>query len=305
MEFAGGIGSSSAGLFIPMSWPSIVAVPLALKAPLLNVGNDFIRNAPQPALTGPERTRQQGSSKATKATRRSRVGIDPNRQLGKRSRNRRGSGLTTYQPVGMILDMKGSHHPEATRERILQAGFEEFYRHGFQGGSLNRIVEEAGLTKGAVFHHFAGKHELGYAVVDEVIWPHFKATWIDPLEQTDDPIGHIRRLIVDTAEKGGPGGSLTQGCPLNNLAQEMSPLDEEFRQRLERIYAAWRRAFKSALANGIKGGKVRKGVSPEKVAAFLVAALTGIIGTVKNAQDQELLTQAGGGLLDYLESMRP
>ena len=39
--------------------------------------------------------------------------------------------------------------PENTRRRILKAAFGEFYRNGFHGGSLNRIVEKAGTTKGA------------------------------------------------------------------------------------------------------------------------------------------------------------
>src|SRR5262249_31804784 len=103
----------------------------------------------------------------------------------------------------------------------------------------------------------------------------------------------------------GAGVTLTQGCPVNNLAQEMSPLDEGFRQRLEKIYAAWRLAFKTALANGIQAGTGRKDASPVKGAAFLVAALAGIIGTVKNAQNPQLLREAGDALLDYLDSLRP
>src|SRR5438874_1220783 len=47
--------------------------------------------------------------------------------------------------------------PENTRQRILDAAFDEFYRNGFQGGSLNRIVDDAATTKGALFHHFKGK----------------------------------------------------------------------------------------------------------------------------------------------------
>src|SRR5262249_21517961 len=184
--------------------------------------------------------------------------------------------------------------------------FEEFYRYGFQAGSLNRIIDQTGLTKGALFHHFASKQELGYAVVDEIIWPRFQATWVGPLAQSADPIRDLQRLLRRIADEGPEVGvSLTQGCPLNNLAQEMSPLDEGFRMRLERIYVAWRLALKSALAKGIKAGTVRKDVSPVNVAAFLVAAIEGIIGTVKNAQDLRLLREAGGGLLDYLDSLRP
>jgi AcrR family transcriptional regulator len=193
---------------------------------------------------------------------------------------------------------------ETTRERILRTAFQEFYRHGFQGGSLNRIVEQAGVTKGALFHHFDSKQELGYAVVDEVIWPQFKVRWIDPLQISQDPIREITRQLLQVSESEGAGNELIQGCPLNNLAQEMSPLDEQFRQRLERVYTAWRRAFQTALAKGIKAGKVKKDVSPVKVAAFVVAALTGIAGTVKNAQNHQLLTLSGGGLLDYLETLR-
>ena len=196
-------------------------------------------------------------------------------------------------------------HQETSRERILQTAFREFYRYGFQGGSLNRIVEESGLTKGALFHHFAGKQELGYAVVDEVIWPQFKAMWIDPLEHSQDPIKEIKRLMVHMADEGpGTNMSVTQGCPLNNLSQEMSPLDEEFRRRLEKIYGAWRLAVKNALMRGMKAGTVRKDVSPLKVAAFIVAALSGIIGVVKNSQDEQMLKEAGEPLLGYLDTLR-
>src|ERR1700682_6456939 len=57
--------------------------------------------------------------------------------------------------------------PEATRRKLLDAAFAEFFKHGFQGGSLNQIVDAAGATKGALFHHFTGKQDLGYAVVDK------------------------------------------------------------------------------------------------------------------------------------------
>jgi AcrR family transcriptional regulator len=201
--------------------------------------------------------------------------------------------------------MKAPRAAETTRQRILQTAFEEFYRHSFQAGSLNRIVEEAGLTKGALFHHFASKQELGYAVVEEVIWPSFQATWIEPLARSTDPLRDIKRALRQMAEDAVAKGRLVQGCPLNNLAQEMSPLDEGFRQRLEAIYTQWRLAIEKALAKGIAAGKVRQDASPRKAAAFIVASVTGIIGTVKNAQNDKLLWEAGEALLDYLDRLRP
>src|SRR5262245_30572959 len=82
-----------------------------------------------------------------------------------------------------------------TRQKILQAAFEEFYRNGFQAGSLNQIVDSAGATKGAMFHHFENKNHLGYAVVNEIIGPELKERWIDPLSASIDPITDLKRML--------------------------------------------------------------------------------------------------------------
>ena len=195
--------------------------------------------------------------------------------------------------------------PEETRRRILSAAFEEFHRNGFQGGSLNRIIEEAGTTKGALFHHFEGKNDLGYAVVEEVIRPQIKATWLDPLADSIDPIADIKRVLREYAKDWQNSGDMVQGCPLNNLAQEMSPLDEEFRIRTNKIYIAWQEGLAAALARGIKAGSVRKNISPRSVAAFMVASLCGMIGAVKNSQSEEPLKLAGEAFYGYLDSLKP
>jgi TetR/AcrR family transcriptional regulator, transcriptional repressor for nem operon len=194
---------------------------------------------------------------------------------------------------------------ERTRRQILDAAFNEFYKNGFQGSSINRIVDEAGTTKGALFHHFRGKNDLGYAVVREVIYPRLRERWTDPLTNSTDPITDLKRVFRQCMKEEIANGRIVQGCPLNNLAQEMSPLDEKFRKSLEQIYMSWRESLAAAFARGIKAGTVRKGVSPAKVAAFIVAAQAGIVGTAKNAQDETLLLQTSQALFDYLDSLRP
>jgi TetR/AcrR family transcriptional repressor of nem operon len=203
------------------------------------------------------------------------------------------------------MNLTAAKPSENTRRRILQAAFEEFYKNGFQGGSINHIVDQAGTTKGALFHHFDGKNELGCAVVEEVIQPLIKARWLDPLASSIDPIADLKRTLRQFVKDEVANGRLVQGCPLNNLAQEMSPLDEGLRKRIEKVYLEWRECLAAALARGIKAGKVRKDISARNVAAFVVAAQAGIIGTAKNSQSEELMMQAGAGLFDYLDSLKP
>lgn len=192
---------------------------------------------------------------------------------------------------------------ELTRDKILRTAFQEFYQNGYQGGSLNRIIAEAGIAKGALFYHFKGKQDLGYHVVDEVIRPYFQAKWVSPLLHSKDPITDIKRIMLTTMKEDRD--LLCRGCPLNNLAQEMSPLDEEFRKRISLIYEEWRKSIEQAFKNGIDCGTVRKDASPERVAAFVVSALAGMVGTAKTAQSIELLTTTAGGMLDYLEGLKP
>jgi TetR/AcrR family transcriptional regulator, transcriptional repressor for nem operon len=195
--------------------------------------------------------------------------------------------------------------PEATRRKILEAAFAEFYKHGFQGGSLNHIVEVAGATKGALFYHFTGKQELGYAVVEEVIGPLLAQSWLDAIEDSDDPITDLKRAFRHFVKASIKSGSYLQGCPLNNLAQEMSPLDEGFRKRIDRLYRNWRKRYAAVLAAGMKTGKVRKDAVPQQVAALVVAAQMGTWGTGKSSRDPQLMTQAGEAVCGYLESLRP
>jgi TetR/AcrR family transcriptional regulator, transcriptional repressor for nem operon len=192
----------------------------------------------------------------------------------------------------------------ATREKIVRAAFAEFYKSGFQGGSLNQIVATAGTTKGALFHHFSGKQELGYAVVDEVIGPLLVQRWLDPLEDSADPIATLKHAFRKFVKDDIESGAWVQGCPLNNLAQEMSPLDEGFRTRIDQLYTLWRKGFATALVHGAKAGTVKKDVDPRAVAAMLVAGQMGIWGTGKSSQSKAVMTQATDALCGYLDSLK-
>jgi TetR/AcrR family transcriptional regulator, transcriptional repressor for nem operon len=195
---------------------------------------------------------------------------------------------------------------EPTRQRILHAAFAEFYSNGFQGGSLNDIVKAADTTKGALFHHFpSGKQQLGYAVVDEIIGPLLVKRWLERQAGSTDPITELKRSFRRYVKEDIATDAYLLGCPLNNLAQEMSPLDEGFRKRIDGLYAKWRKCYTEALTAGVKKGKVSKNVSPANVAALIVASQMGIWGTGKSSRSEELMTKAAEAVCSYLDGLRP
>ncbi len=192
---------------------------------------------------------------------------------------------------------------DSTRQRILNAAFHEFYEHGFQGGSLNRIVAAAGATKGALFHHFAGKQALGYANLDEVIAPQLRERWLTPLEGSLDPVRDLKWAFDSRVREDLESGAWLKGCPLNNLAQEMSHLDEGFHSRINGLYSGWRRAWARALTDGKKRGAVPRDVKPEAVAALLVAGQMGIWGTGKSSRNKAVMIQAASAICGYLDQL--
>jgi AcrR family transcriptional regulator len=199
----------------------------------------------------------------------------------------------------------GLKAPEATRRKILEAAFGEFYANGFQGGSLNHIVETAGTTKGALFHHFDSKQELGYAVLDDIIGPLLLTRWLDPVASSSDPLTDIQAAFRRFVEEDIGSGMWVQGCPLNNLAQEMAPLDNGFYLRINELYSIWRERYTTVLERGMRVGTVSGSISSANVAALIVAAQMGIWGTGKSSRSKDVMRQAATGLCDYLESLRP
>jgi AcrR family transcriptional regulator len=196
-------------------------------------------------------------------------------------------------------------NPEATRRAIVEAAFAEFFANGYQAGSLNHVVAEAGTTKGALFHHFTSKQELGYAVVDEIVGPLVSSRWLDRLRDSTDPLTDLQVAFRRSVEDDIATGFWLQGCPLNNVAQEMSPLDPGLQQRIACLYATWRARCAEVLALGMERGTVRRSVDPRRAATFVVASQMGIWGVGKSTRDAALMRQATEGLCDYLDSLRP
>jgi AcrR family transcriptional regulator len=118
-----------------------------------------------------------------------------------------------------------------------------------------------------------------------------------------DPLAEIKAAFRRFIREDIDSGSWLNGCPLNNLAQEMSPLDEGFRSRIERLYESWRETFAAALAEGARRGTVRPGVDAADAAALIVVAQMGIWGTGKYSRDEALMTRAGEALCDYLDTL--
>ncbi|MDD9946068.1 MAG: TetR/AcrR family transcriptional regulator [Myxococcales bacterium] len=59
-------------------------------------------------------------------------------------------------------------HAAATRRALVRSARTLFAKHGYEATGIDQIAAHAGATRGAVYHHFAGKRELLRATLDEL-----------------------------------------------------------------------------------------------------------------------------------------
>ncbi len=191
--------------------------------------------------------------------------------------------------------------PERTRKRLLQAAFQEIHRSGFRSADLDAILAKAGVTKGALYHHFDNKEALGYAVADEIIASKVYQKWVQPLRNAENPIDVLTRIFRSESLKRE---DVQRGCYLLNLSEEMSGLDEGFRRRTARIYKGWHDAMAEALREGQKRRVVRSDINTNETATFLIAAWEGYAVLGKNSQDPRILRSGQRSVIRLLESLR-
>ena len=191
--------------------------------------------------------------------------------------------------------------PERTRKRLLQAAFQEIHRSGFRSADVDAILAKAGVTKGALYYHFDSKEALGYAVVDEVIASNLHQKWVQPLRNAQNPIDVLIRIIQSESLKRE---DVQRGCPLLNLSQEMSGLDEGFRRRTAQVYKDWHVAMAEALRQGQKRRVVRSDINANETAMFLIAAWEGYVVLGKNSQDPRTVRSGQRRVSGQLESLR-
>lgn len=193
---------------------------------------------------------------------------------------------------------------QTTRDKILLAAFTEVHLNGFQAASIQNIIQNAGVTKGALYHYFESKDAIGYALLDEVFTQYIENQFIQPLLKSNDP---ITGLIENLTESGSQmtEEDISLGCPLDHFAQEMSPINKEFQKRINLLYMRKHEVLVDALKRGQESGNVTQDVDAESVAIMIDATLQGCMAMAKQAQSIELLMKCGQGLFDYLEQLRP
>lgn len=192
---------------------------------------------------------------------------------------------------------------EATRLTILRKAFELIYIKGFQTTSIDDIIATTQVTKGAFYYHFKTKDEMGIAIINELLKPTFKKTFVEPLQQNQNPLDSIYILMYEVL-MDNDFLKVEYGCPASNFTQEMAPWNINFTKALNDLSELWEKAMIESINKGKEAGTVKQTVNAKEIAVFVMSGYWGVrnLGKLENSKSVYLVYLKG--LKAYFESLR-
>jgi AcrR family transcriptional regulator len=191
---------------------------------------------------------------------------------------------------------------EATRKLILEKSFQQFYTKGFKPTSVNEIMKTTGLSKGAFYHNFKNKEELGVQVVKAELHDRIYKAMISPLYAEGEAKTILKNTFLDKFQAFTSDEKL-MGCPLNNLINEIGGSPNLLNEALKDLINTWLNAVVETIERGHNDGSIKPETNAQQAAIYLVSSFEGMRGIRKLYNDDANWNAYRGALGNYIDQL--
>jgi len=189
--------------------------------------------------------------------------------------------------------------PTSTRDRIVQAAMDLFWRKGYGSTSIADILETAEVNSGSLYYFFKGKQELLVAVLEayrDGIGPMLlEPSWgdvADPIEKIFALLGTYRRLLIET--------DFFYGCPIGSLALELHEPDPDVRELIAANFTNWT----GAVAQCLDEAGLAARTDTLALAELVLNVMEGGVMQTRTHRDIGHFDRAVGQLRHYLNCLK-
>lgn len=186
-----------------------------------------------------------------------------------------------------------------TREKILKRCFEAMEVVGFEALRADKEVLNLNISKGALYHYFPTKLDIGYAMVDEIIKPMYEKKWSGLIDRSEGIATTIYQ-IVESEKQEATEKKILRGDVLYNLMLEMSGVDLKFRHKLEEVLELQVKILQKALLAGKTSNEIKPGVDSRSMAYLLIGQLHGCYAIAKTRASKDVFVSMVNGLQKQL-----
>lgn len=191
--------------------------------------------------------------------------------------------------------MRTAKQPRAikTRDRILREAARMFALKGFHDTKVEEIIKAAEVTSGAFFHHFKGKEDLGFAVIDHHMEERCRT--LDRIEkslpgdESDDPLDQVFRRLDAVCEMVVRRRNRKGGCLIGNLSTTLSDTHPAFRKRLGECFDEMASEFQAHLDEAAASRGFSGDQDTGEVARYIVSVIEGAIMLSRTHRDLSVI----------------
>lgn len=190
----------------------------------------------------------------------------------------------------------------ATMKKLQVTGLHLFYKNGYYNTSIDDILKELSLSKGAFYYHFQSKEDFFVQIIEQIVSRKVYSMLIEPIEGHDNSLEQITTCFENALETA-VHNELDYGFVLNNFVTEFNGRNQDIMKHLNEILRMWEIALVTAVQRGKFDGHIDRHVDAEGVTIFLMSAFMGIrtlmVETAPNARKYRFMAQ----LRQYFKSI--
>jgi len=172
-------------------------------------------------------------------------------------------------------------------EEVLDKAVEVFWARGYEGTSIQDLVDAMGIQRGSLYAAFGSKQQLFLQALErygKVVVKQF----LDVLESTPSAIETIELFFAKLVEHLLTAGPL-RSCLVTNSAIERGLKDEATKQKVLHLLNALEKGFYKTLERGQKNGEISQNLELKKVANFLTSSMQGLLVIGKVCSERSTL----------------
>jgi len=188
----------------------------------------------------------------------------------------------------------------ATRDRIVEAARDLFFKQGYTATGIAQILSTAEANSGSLYHFFPSKEDLLIAVLEKY------RTMLEPrvlgpaFDRTDDSIQRLfavlerYRLLLEAT-------NFELGCPIGNLALEVTNSQPEARRLIIENFKAWCDAIRGLIEDA--SDRLPSDIEPAGLATHVLATMEGSVMLARAYRSFEPFDEAVNQLKDYIRRL--
>lgn len=163
----------------------------------------------------------------------------------------------------------------ATMHRMQVTGLELFYKNGYHNTSVDDILKELSLSKGAFYHHYDSKEDFFVQIIQNLVAHKMYIMMIEPIEGNENSLDLISKCFEEALETA-VHNDFDYGFVLGNFLNEFNGRNVVIMKYLNDILKIWEVNLVTALQKGKYNGHIDRHVDSEEVAVFLISSYLGI-----------------------------